>query len=101
MIEVLYDHQIFTLQKFGGISRYFYELYCNAENNYRAELSLRFSDNEYFMMAEKSSFGPLERNVCSRILRWTRFKAQKKIYKFRCRTVNDDFNRYCSLKNAF
>lgn len=47
MINVLYDHQIFTWQKFGGISRYFYELFRNAEGLYNYTTSGVFSDNEY------------------------------------------------------
>jgi glycosyltransferase involved in cell wall biosynthesis len=43
-MKILYDHQIFTLQKFGGISRYFAEL---LKANPDARLSLCRSDNVY------------------------------------------------------
>jgi glycosyltransferase involved in cell wall biosynthesis len=51
MITVLYDDQIFTNQKYGGISRYFNELiqsspeYRNSKS--RTKLSLILSKNEY------------------------------------------------------
>jgi len=44
-MKVLYDHQIFGLQDFGGISRYYYELLKRQRGC--AELSLAQSNNEY------------------------------------------------------
>jgi glycosyltransferase involved in cell wall biosynthesis len=46
-IKVLYDHQVFSWQKFGGISRYFYELMKNSEGLFDYEVSGIFSENEY------------------------------------------------------
>lgn len=46
-MKVLYDHQIFTLQKFGGISRYFTELMNNSNSLFEYKLLAKFSDNEY------------------------------------------------------
>jgi len=48
-MKVLYDHQIFSTQIYGGISRYFFELMKNFENDNRIEydLSLRYSNNHY------------------------------------------------------
>jgi glycosyltransferase involved in cell wall biosynthesis len=47
-MKILYDHQTFTLQKYGGISRYFYEMikYLSSNNN-NIEISLYFSNNHY------------------------------------------------------
>lgn len=48
-MKILYDHQIFTSQKYGGISRYFYELIREFSNdqdvNY--EIPLLVSNNHY------------------------------------------------------
>lgn len=48
-MKILYDHQIFTSQKYGGISRYFYELvreFSDAQEiNY--EIPLLVSNNHY------------------------------------------------------
>lgn len=48
-MKILYDHQIFTLQKYGGISRYFYELnngfYVMKDVN--CEIPLLVSNNHY------------------------------------------------------
>ena len=48
-MKVLYDHQIFTSQIYGGISRYFFELLKNFENDdeIEYELSLKYSNNHY------------------------------------------------------
>lgn len=47
-MNVLYDNQIFHMQKFGGISRYFYELISNSENLYNPYISAKYNEtNEY------------------------------------------------------
>ena len=45
-MKILYDHQTFTLQKFGGISRYFYELVNELDkvSNIEPEISLLLSN---------------------------------------------------------
>ena len=48
-MKILFDHQIFTLQNYGGISRYYSELmrHLNRTPGVQAELSLKYSDNVY------------------------------------------------------
>ncbi|WP_306457326.1 glycosyltransferase family 4 protein [Leptospira kmetyi] len=48
-MKVLYDHQIFSLQSFGGISRYFYKIMTGLEKNFRVDVkhSVLYSSNEY------------------------------------------------------
>jgi glycosyltransferase involved in cell wall biosynthesis len=48
-IRVLYDHQIFTWQNYGGISRYFADLLkaFHLDPAYSPHLALRYSDNAY------------------------------------------------------
>jgi glycosyltransferase involved in cell wall biosynthesis len=48
-MNVLYDHQIYSSQVYGGISRYFYELMrCfAADSTVDFELALRYSNNSY------------------------------------------------------
>lgn len=50
-MKVLYDYQIFDEQKFGGISRYFYELIRRSAsfNKTEIELSLVYTNNEYIL----------------------------------------------------
>ncbi len=46
-MRILYDHQTFGLQKFGGISRYFVELMSRLPDGYDVDNSVVFSDNVY------------------------------------------------------
>lgn len=48
-MKIQYDHQIFTSQKYGGISRYFYELMKEFDSleNVQTNTSLLFSNNHY------------------------------------------------------
>lgn len=46
-MKILYDHQIFSLQKYGGVSKYFCELMMNLPSEHEYNLSLLLSDNQY------------------------------------------------------
>ncbi|HON82100.1 MAG TPA: glycosyltransferase family 1 protein [Methanoregulaceae archaeon] len=50
-MKILYDHQTFAMQEYGGISRYFIELMnqfrINKEMGVSFELALHYSNNEY------------------------------------------------------
>ena len=48
-MKVLYDHQIFSMQRYGGISRYYYELIKNIYKSVDSYLALKFSNNEYIL----------------------------------------------------
>jgi glycosyltransferase involved in cell wall biosynthesis len=54
-MKILYDHQIFSLQKYGGISRYFCELLTRFTDVPANEFSiaLRISLNEYLLGSQK------------------------------------------------
>ena len=49
MLKIVYDHQTFGLQEFGGISRYFFEISnrINAFNEFNAEILAPFYFNGY------------------------------------------------------
>lgn len=47
-MKILFDHQAFTIQNYGGISRYFYELIRRFDKKkYQSFTSLRLSNNVY------------------------------------------------------
>ncbi len=46
-MKVLYDHQMFSLQKYGGVTKYFCELIKNLPKNCEYDISVAFSDNHY------------------------------------------------------
>jgi glycosyltransferase involved in cell wall biosynthesis len=63
-VNILYDHQIFSLQNYGGISRYFYELIRNinneldskAFNNTFKALTYPFYTNNHYILGSDSFF---------------------------------------------
>jgi hypothetical protein len=52
-MKILYDHQMFSIQKYGGVTKYFCELIINItpENEYK--LSVLFSANHYLKEDKK------------------------------------------------
>lgn len=47
-MKILYDHQIFALQKYGGISRYFAQIIHNLPKNIETKIAVKSTNNEYF-----------------------------------------------------
>lgn len=64
-MKVLFDNQIFKAQKYGGISRYFSELfkYFNEVDNFEYELPIRDTNNEYLKNIPPFSKMNLSRKV--------------------------------------
>lgn len=54
-MKILYDHQAFSGQKYGGVSRYFCELMKNLPNEHQFELSLISTENNY-IQENKNNF---------------------------------------------
>jgi len=46
-MKILYDHQIFSIQKYGGISRYFTQIISNFPQHIQTEIAIKYSNNEY------------------------------------------------------
>ncbi|MEO8764890.1 MAG: glycosyltransferase family 1 protein [Ginsengibacter sp.] len=46
-MKILYDYQMFSLQKFGGVTRYFCEIMKNFPPEHQFSLSLLFSENHH------------------------------------------------------
>lgn len=73
-MKILYDYQIFQMQNFGGISRYFFELMNNSSTaGFDYDLSLLFSSNEYLFESNKGLSGILKvpQNLSSEFYRFT------------------------------
>lgn len=67
-MTILFDHQIFSNQIYGGISRYFCELMKNFENDNEIEyeLSLRYSNNHYLKQLDNFPCKPFFENFTFR-----------------------------------
>jgi glycosyltransferase involved in cell wall biosynthesis len=87
-MRVLYDHQIFEIQKYGGISRYFAEL---LKLNPMSELSLKYSENIYLQddYFKKYQIHP-KKNYDNFILP-LKFKGKGRLYHY--------YNKILSKKN--
>ncbi len=71
-MKILYDHQIFSWQKYGGISRYFFELMRNFRRSetIRFELSLKYSNNAYLKNHSFAEYRNYYDRVESRVSKW-------------------------------
>lgn len=61
-MKILYDSQIFRMQKFGGISRYFYQLCKYSDSNYSYCISGVYSENEYALELSGMKPFPIKSN---------------------------------------
>lgn len=66
MIRVLFDHQTFSLQRYGGISRYFANVYhaIQKQNDIQADVSALYTNNYYL----KGFKGLLSNNPLGKII---------------------------------
>jgi len=46
-MKILFDHQAFSMQVYGGISRYFIEIIKNFPTEIQTEISVKYSNNHY------------------------------------------------------
>jgi glycosyltransferase involved in cell wall biosynthesis len=74
-MKVLYDHQMFSIQKYGGISRYFANLYhfLNMEDEVKASASILYTRNHYMQDVDC----PLPKFIGDWLL-----KKDRKVYKW-------------------
>lgn len=81
-MKILYDHQIFTWQKYGGISRYFTEIISNLPKDVNTEIAIKYSDNEYLKKSElvnglESLFQPKDH-----FFPGIKFPLKRKLFKY-------------------
>lgn len=84
-MKVLFDHQTFSIQRYGGISRYFVNLHNGLNNipDVRSEIAVLYSENEYL----KSYPVPFNNKIgeklftghFNRIYRWNRRYCELKL----------------------
>lgn len=85
-MNVLFDHQIFEIQRFGGISRYFVELFNQYKktNKLDFDVSIRYSNNEYLKQSEDIIDKQIEPLIhpYDNFLKSINFKGKYALYKF-------------------
>lgn len=86
-MKVLYDYQMFSIQKYGGITRYFCEIIKNLPPNIHPKLPLLFTENQHASqnrdLFKKTFFIPSHQ-----------FKG-----KFYIKNFLQHFNHYTSIQN--
>ncbi len=92
-MKILFDHQMFSIQKYGGISRYFCEIIKHLPPEVSFKLSVLFSQNhhlkENYEVFKKINLLP-EKNFKGK------YFIQKKI-----NWLNGAYSQYCIKKNHF
>ncbi|MDD3329748.1 MAG: glycosyltransferase family 1 protein [Bacteroidales bacterium] len=60
MIKILYDHQMFSMQKFGGVTRYFADLIFNLPQDFEKEVAMQYSENHYITKTYNQTFKTID-----------------------------------------
>lgn len=92
-MKILYDYQMFSIQRFGGVTKYFCEMIKNIPSENHFNLSLVTSEN-YHLKENRVFFKKLN------ILPDNNFKGKYFIQK-KLITINRQYSKYCILKNNF
>jgi len=84
-VKILFDHQTFSIQRYGGISRYFVNLNTGLNNlpDVRSEIATLYSENEYLKNYRVPFNNKLGKKLFTghfnRIYRWNRRYCELKI----------------------
>jgi glycosyltransferase involved in cell wall biosynthesis len=92
-MKILYDYQMFSIQKFGGVTRYFCELIKNLPEEHQFHLSLIFSDNHH-LKENRNFFKKLD------ILPGKDFKGKEFLRK-KLVAINKYYSSYCIANGNF
>ncbi len=82
-MKVLFDHQAFEMQKFGGVSRYFYEILnkFNEDNSVIWDLDIKYSVNEYLKRNPRYKNNIFEKPDFYKNFFWgINFKGKSRLY---------------------
>ena len=81
-MKILYDHQIFSVQKYGGISRYFYELMNQFSKMKDISFDLALKNTRNFYILNNSELFNVEKdirtdNFCGGLQFWGKAELQR------------------------
>ncbi len=90
MKKILYDHQMFTFQRFGGVTRYFADLMYNLpQNEFIADVPMKYCENHYITETYNHKFDKFSfpRN----------YRIRRRLYEL----VNDFISRKAILDSNY
>jgi len=92
-MKILYDGQVFSWQKFGGISRYFCELMKHSQGLFDYSVGGIFSDNNYACELGFYKPFPIKKNFKGkyRLLKWLSKKDSLKKLKDNCDVIHPTY----------
>lgn len=79
-MKILYDHQAFTFQQFGGVSKCFCELIAQMPSEVETEISIKESENVHLLESHIRDFQPPKLNL-RRWKSWLPFKGSGFLYR--------------------
>lgn len=96
-MRILFDHQIFQLQKFGGISRYFSEIINQLSGEHKIDIAIKYSDNRYL---SKNNFHDINPIVEKRqeFLKGIEFYGKGRLFNL-CSSINPKKYKSCYREN--
>ncbi len=83
--KIVYDHQMFSFQKIGGITRYFTDLITHLPEGYSSELPISWSENLYLLESGlvplKQLPGPVSFRIKRRFYYFFNQQASRKVLR--------------------
>jgi glycosyltransferase involved in cell wall biosynthesis len=80
MMKILYDYQIFSMQRYGGISRYFANLHTHFKhlNNVQTQMGIKYSNNHY-LQGTATPFNTMLGKLLSehKIFKWNKYYSNQ------------------------
>ena len=92
MTKILFDHQMFSMQRFGGITRYFADLIYNLPFGFTGDLVLKYSENHYITKTYKQNYKKIDQIENFRIKRRFYYMVNQHIAKKAIK--NDEFDLF-------
>lgn len=103
-MKILYDHQIFSMQKYGGISRYFAQIMTNLPEEFQFEITAKYTNNEYIKGINLTNEFEKTYNSIDKFLPGINFRGKGRLFNYAKRLNNSkyidwyEFNRNLSIE---
>lgn len=101
-MKVLYDHQAFTFQRFGGVSKCFCELISNMPEGVEAQIAVKESENVHLSEAELLDFDSKPRITMRQWKKVLPFKGSGLLYRILLRmnliSTMENKNRHYAIQ---